>query len=266
VDAAMELAGRAALWIDNARLYEERDTTARVLQESLLPRELPPIPGLELAARYWPAGEGNDVGGDFYDVFEVLPGRWLAIIGDVCGRGPEAAAAMGIARHASWAIGPHYESPSKILRELNRVLRPHVRQNRFCTVCIVRIEPGNARTKLSVACGGHPLPVLLGRGDPTAIGVPGSLLGVVDDPAFSDVELELRDDEALVLYTDGVCERGGENVSLEGDPVLAPALSPLTGAEPIASVVEAVLSEYRMSDDAAVLTIARQGRPRDGVG
>jgi GAF domain-containing protein len=264
VDAAMELAGRAALWIDNARLYEERDTTARALQESLLPRELPPIPGLELAARYWPAGEGNEVGGDFYDVFQVLPGRWLAIIGDVCGRGPEAAAVMGIARHASWAIGPHYESPSKILRELNRVLRPHVRQNRFCTVCVVRIEPRDGRTALSIACGGHPLPVLLGRGDPAAIGRPGSLLGVVDDPAFSDVELELGDEESLVLYTDGVCERGGENLSLEQDPVLASALTSLRGAEPIASVIEAVLSEQRLSDDAAVLTISRPPSPPGG--
>lgn len=259
VAAAMELAGRAALWIENARLYEERDRTAHVLQQSLLPLEIPAIPGLDIAAGYWPAGEGNEVGGDFYDVFEVLPGTWLAIMGDVCGRGPEAAAVMGIVRHAAWALGGLYDSPSRILEEIDRVMSPRVSANRFCTVCVVRIEVDEARTRLSIASAGHPLPVLVRRGEKlAAAGTPGSMLGIVDDPVFADVELDLGTGESLVLYTDGVTERGHENVFLEDDEAMAAAILGARDARGIVSAVEAILSRQRLEDDAALLAIVRR--------
>ena len=258
VGTVVELAGRAALWIENARLYEDRDRTARVLQQSLLPLEIPAIPGLDIAAGYWPAGEGNEVGGDFYDVFEVLPGTWLAIMGDVCGRGPEAAAVMGIVRHAAWALGGLYDSPSRILEEIDRVMRPRVSASRFCTACVVRIEVGDGRTHLSIASAGHPLPVLV-RPDGKLIpaGTPGSMLGIVDDPLFADVEFDLGAGEALVLYTDGVSERGHENVFLEDDDEMASAIRGAPDATGIVSSVEAILAGQRLADDAAVLAIVR---------
>ena len=98
VVVAEEIARRAAVRIDNARLYQERDRVARVLQQGLLPKRLPAVPGLEVAARYSPAGDGIEAGGDFYDVFAVGDDRWGFVIGDVCGKGPEAAAGMGLAR------------------------------------------------------------------------------------------------------------------------------------------------------------------------
>jgi GAF domain-containing protein len=259
VATVVELAGRAALWIENARLYEERDGTARTLQQSLLPLEIPAVPGLDIAAGYWPAGEGNEVGGDFYDVFEVLPGTWLAIMGDVCGRGPEAAAVMGIVRHAAWALGGLYDSPSRILERIDEVMRPRVSSNRFCTACVVRIEVHEGRTRLSIASAGHPLPVLVRPdGGLVPAGSPGSMLGIVDDPVFSDVELDLGTGESLVLYTDGVSERGHENVFLEDDEVMASAIRGARDATSIVSSVEAVLARHRLADDAAVLAIVRR--------
>jgi GAF domain-containing protein len=259
VGTVVELAGRAALWIENARLYEDRDRTARVLQQSLLPVEIPAIRGLDIAAGYWPAGEGNEVGGDFYDVFEVLPGTWLAIMGDVCGRGPEAAAVMGIVRHAAWALGGLYDSPSRILEEIDRVMRPRVSSSRFCTACVVRIEVDDSRTRLSIASAGHPLPVLVRPdGEVLSVGSPGSMLGIVEDPVFSDVELDLGTGESLVLYTDGVSERGHENVFLEDDEVMASAIRGARDAKSIVSSVEAILARQRLTDDAAVLAIVRR--------
>ena len=93
---AEELARRAALVVDNARLFERQLHIARTLQRSLLPPSVPRIPGMELAARYRAAGEGNEVGGDFYDAFESSDGAWILTIGDVCGKGPEAAAVTGL--------------------------------------------------------------------------------------------------------------------------------------------------------------------------
>jgi GAF domain-containing protein len=258
VGTIVELGGRAAMWIENARLYEDRDRTARTLQQSLLPLEIPAVPELDIAAGYWPAGEGNEVGGDFYDVFEVLPGTWLAIMGDVCGRGPEAAAVMGIVRHAAWALGGLYSSPSRMLEEIDRVMRPRVSASRFCTACIVRIEVGDGRTRLSIASAGHPLPVLVRPGRKLVpAGTPGSMLGIVDDPLFADVELDLGAGEALVLYTDGVSERGHENVFLEDDDEMASAIRGAPDATGIVSSVEAILSRQRLADDAAVLAIVR---------
>ena len=101
---AEELARRAGLVVDNARLYERQLHIARTLQRSLLPPSIPEIPGMELAARYRAAGEGNEVGGDFYDAFETADGAWILTIGDVCGKGAEAAAVTGLARHTIRAL------------------------------------------------------------------------------------------------------------------------------------------------------------------
>ena len=130
--------------------------------------------------------------------------------------------------------------------------------SRFCTACVVRIEVGDGRTRLSIASAGHPLPVLVRPGrklDP--VGTPGSMLGIIDDPLFADVELDLGAGEALVLYTDGVSERGHENVFLEDDDEMASAIRGAPDAAGIVSSVEAILARQRLADDAAVLAIVR---------
>ena len=202
-----ELARRAALALDNVRLYEERDQVARTLQQSLLPTELPRIPGVELAARYRAAGEGNEVGGDFYDCFATGGGDWALVIGDVCGKGAEAATLTALARYTLRAAAQHTRRPRGVLRELNEALLRQRLDYRFCTVLYASLTPRDGRASVCVATGGHPLPLVLrADGRVETAGSPGTLLGVVDDPDVSEEPLELDPGDALVLFTDGVSE------------------------------------------------------------
>ena len=202
-----DLGRRAALALDNARLYAERDHVARTLQGSLLPRELPDIPGVELAARYVAAGAGNEVGGDFYDCFATDAGDWALVIGDVCGKGAEAAALTALARYTVRAAALQSRSPSAILHRLNEALLRDRLDYRFCTVLYVSLTPREHGVSACLTAGGHPLPfVLRAGGEVESVGTPGSLLGIVDPPELAEQRVELAPGDALVLFTDGVTE------------------------------------------------------------
>jgi PAS domain S-box-containing protein len=204
---AEDLASRAALALDNARLYRERDDIARTLQEGLLPGPFPEVPGVELAARYQAAGEGIDVGGDFYDAFDTEDGAWALVVGDVCGKGPKAAALMGTARHTIRAAALREHRPSAVLTTLNAALQQQSREQWFCTVCYVRLRPQSGGARLTVCAGGHPLPAIL-RTDGTVefAGTPGTLLGVFTDIELTDAPVDLGPGDALVLFTDGLTD------------------------------------------------------------
>ncbi len=204
---AEELASSAATALDNARLYRERSEVARTLSQSLLPANLPEIPGVEVAARFRPAGEGNLVGGDFYDVFETGDGEWVVVIGDVCGKGPEAAALTGLVRHTVRAVSVRERRPSAVLDMVNRQMKLD-ETDRFCTMAFGRIQQnGNGRLNLTVACGGHPPPLLLrARRSVEAADSRGQLLGVLDRPELVDRPIELEDGDVVLFYTDGVTE------------------------------------------------------------
>jgi serine phosphatase RsbU (regulator of sigma subunit) len=207
---AEDLARRTSSAMDNAMLYEERDNIARTLQRGLLPRVLPEVPGLEVASRYRAAGLGNDVGGDFYDVFDAGPGTWGAVVGDVSGKGPEAAAITGLARHTIRALAAVEEAPSRILAGLNERLFNEEAVDRFVTVCYVRIRPSGTGVRLTVAAGGHPPPVVLRtNGTVEPVGGHGTLLGIFPDPTLVDRAVDLGAGETLVLYTDGLTEPFG---------------------------------------------------------
>jgi PAS domain S-box-containing protein len=202
-----DLGRRAALALDSARLYAERDHVARTLQASLLPRELPAIPGVELAARYVAAGDGNEVGGDFYDCFETGGGDWALVIGDVCGKGAEAAALTALARYTVRAAALQSRSPSAILRRLNEALLRDELDYRFCTVLYVSLTTHDEGVSACLTAGGHPLPLVLrADGAVETAGRPGSLLGIVDPPELGEQRVELAPGDALVLFTDGVTE------------------------------------------------------------
>jgi PAS domain S-box-containing protein len=202
-----DLGRRAALALDTARLYEERTTVARTLQRSLLPPELPSIPGMEVAARYLAAGEGIEVGGDFYDCFRTGRGDWALVIGDVCGKGAEAAAITALARHTLRASVLHTPRPADVLRELNQALLRGGLDYRFCTVLYASLRPRGARVTATLATGGHPLPLVLrASGAVESAGAAGTLLGIVESPDISEETVELEPGDALVLYTDGVIE------------------------------------------------------------
>lgn len=219
VDLAQELARRAALAVDNARLFRERKHVADVLQRTLLPPELPSIPGMDVAARYRAAiGEGTDIGGDFYDVYATGPDAWHVVIGDVCGKGPEAAALTGLARHTLRAAAMQESTPSAILSVLNEAILRADADERFCTAAYARIELRRASTSgsgdgvcMTLACGGHPLPLVLrADGSVEPVGRPGMLIGSLPEPELVDVEVELAPGDAIVLCTDGVTEATGK--------------------------------------------------------
>jgi PAS domain S-box-containing protein len=204
---AEELAARCAIAVDNARLFRERTRIARTLQESLLPPLLPELPGVEVGARFHAAGQGYEVGGDFYDVFEIGGGTFGVAIGDVCGKGPDAAAVTALARYTLRAAALTEPSPAQVLRTLNAAILKQPGDRRFCTAAYVRFEPTATGMQATVAAGGHPLPLALRAGaEASEAGTPGTLLGVVPDPDIEDVTIDLFPGDSLVLFTDGVTE------------------------------------------------------------
>jgi PAS domain S-box-containing protein len=256
---AEQLAARAAMAADNARLFSERSYVARKLQESLLPQRLPDVPGLSIAARYVAAGEGSEVGGDFYDVFETVDGQWSLVIGDVCGQGADAAGVTAIARHTARAIAAAQASPSETLRRLNHaILVQNESDERFFTMAKARVEPTDAGVRVVVACAGHPLPaVVRSDGVVESVGRPGTMLGLFEDVQFTDETAWLEPGDALVLYTDGVIEarQGREQF---GEQRLFDVLhrSAALDADGIAAALVDAVVDYQAragDDDVAVL-------------
>jgi PAS domain S-box-containing protein len=256
VELAQELARRCATAIDNARLYSDRAYIARTLQQSLLPVELPDIPGVETAARFRPTGEGNEVGGDFYDVFETGNRGWTIVMGDVCGKGPDAAAVTALARYTLRAAAMRERLPSRSLSLLNEALLRQRNDRRFCTVAYAYIEKLDHGARAGISSGGHPLPILLREdGSVEAVGAPGTLLGVVPDPNLDDQAVMLEPGDALIFYTDGVIESRMSSNGVLDERRLAELIATCAGRGPdaIASMIE----------DAAVLS--QNGRPKDDI-
>jgi serine phosphatase RsbU (regulator of sigma subunit) len=256
VQLAEELARRAGLAIDNARLYTERSRIAHTLQAKLLPERLPDIPGALLAARYRAAGELNEVGGDFYDVFPRSADEWAMVVGDVSGKGAEAAAITALARYTLRAGAFDDDEPAKALRRLNTALLAHDDTSQFATAVLAYVaatDDDRMRVRLSLA--GHPPAVVLrydGRVETT--GAFGTMLGLRADPAFHATELVLARGDVLLLYTDGVTEAGARSEPF-GERGLVDLLGMLAGSEP-QEVVDAV--EQAVVD-------AQEGQPRDDV-
>lgn len=251
---ALELGRRAGVAVDNARLYEERSHIARTLQRSLLPPRLPEIPGIELAARYRAAGEGHEVGGDFYDVFEVGKDAWAVVIGDVCGKGADAAAITGLARHTLRTAAMREWRPRRVLMVLNEALLRD-QSDQYCTVAFARLAWVGSLLRVTLACGGHPPPLVLGAdGTVEAAGQPGTLVGIFPDPELATAVLDLARGDALLLYTDGVTESRQPGLGLT-EAALQDLLAAHRGdsAEELANAVEEA-------------TVAAQpGGPRDDI-
>lgn len=223
LELAGDLARRAALALDNARLYEERSSTSNALQRSLLPPELPELTGVEIGVAYEATGSGNDVGGDFYDVFPLDGSRFAFAIGDVCGKGPEAAAVTGLARHALRLLGRRGDDLRDVLEHLNAAILDEGSRSRFVTVVYGEGEAlADGGLRLRFASAGHPLPLLLDTdGDVRTVGRAGDLLGVFPRPAVTVYEVELAPNEMIVCFTDGVSERRDGRRMLGEDGVAA---------------------------------------------
>ncbi len=260
-DLAAELGRRAGLALENARLYRERTRIAETLQASLLPEQLPDVPGYDLAAAYRAAGTENWVGGDFYDVFET-PAGWAAFVGDVAGQGAAAAALTARARHTLRTVCVLTGDIAQAFGVLNADLAERD-EIAMCSVCAVLLPSAGARdAELRVACAGHPRPIRIRDGATEELGAWGTIVGAYADTWFEAVSVALEPGDVLVLYTDGVLDARGERDRF-GEARLHAALRDARGATDAVARVERALDEFSsgsQADDTAVLAIGRQTR------
>jgi PAS domain S-box-containing protein len=261
VSLTEEFAARAALAIDNGKLFHSRNRVARSLQAALLPPALPQVEGLALSARYQVAEADVAIGGDFYDVIELGDHSWGVVVGDVCGRGPDAAALTGLMRHSVRTVVVREERPSEVLAQTNAAVLDQIDDAKFCTAAYLRLSLDDAAAEGSIhvvaSSAGHPRPaVVRATGEAWLLDCAGTLLGVVEEPRLVDTETDLLPGDAVVLYTDGVTEARNDR-ELFGEKRLLAALAELAGqsAESIAAGLEAAVTSFRnsASDDTAIL-------------
>jgi sigma-B regulation protein RsbU (phosphoserine phosphatase) len=233
---------------------------AAALQRSLLPPLLPSIPGVELGAAYRSGTQGWDVGGDFYDVFELSSGNWALVVGDVCGKGLEAAAMTAMVRYAVRAAAVRHGPPSDVLRAVNDALLRDTSRGEFCTAIYACMDVSEDVPVVRLAVGGHPLPLLLdASGTVTPVGRAGTLLGAFPGAVGHDDELLLRPGELMLFYTDGVTEARTPH-GMFGLDRLAALLAGCVGAsaQEVAERVQSAVSaatDTQVADDLAVLAL-----------
>ncbi|QGZ51347.1 MULTISPECIES: SpoIIE family protein phosphatase [Streptomyces] len=269
LELAEDLSRRAALALDNSRLYSERVAISQSLQRSLLPPGLPDIPGVEVDVIYRAAGEGNEVGGDFYDLFPIRDNAYGFAIGDVCGTGPEAAAVTGLARHALRLLAREGFGGPAVLERLNAAILDEGARSRFLTLLYGELWPQeDGSAVLKVVCAGHPLPLRL-RQDGTVVPAadPQPLLGVLEDLELYEQTVTLDPGDVLLCVTDGVTERR-EGTRMLGDDGLAEVLKTCTGLTAgavAARILRAVerFAQEPASDDMAILAM-RLPEPHHG--
>jgi sigma-B regulation protein RsbU (phosphoserine phosphatase) len=231
---------------------------ARTLQASFLPPALVSVPGLDVAGAYRPAGDGSEVGGDFYDVFQTGRGTWGVVLGDVCGKGAAAAVLTSLARYTVRAEALHTSSPSGVLAAVHEAFLRY-QPGKYCTAAFVTVADGN---RLTVTSAGHPLPLRRrpdGRFEP--IGSTGTLLGMIDTPHLVDTSTVIDEGDVVVLYTDGVTEGRHAGRFFEETGLRAAVESAAGGtAQQIADAVVAAALAFQHGlarDDIAVVVIRR---------
>ncbi|TGN79751.1 GAF domain-containing protein [Streptomyces bauhiniae] len=269
VALAEELARRASSAARNARQYTHRVTLARDLQAGLLLPGVPDVPGADVGTYYHPAGEGLDIGGDFYDVFPLRDGRWAFMLGDVCGRGATAATTTALVRHTARAVAPLLPGPQAVVEAVNRALcdRPGSHGTGFVTLVYGQLTPTPAGLDIELIRAGHTAPLVIDAGNTVrAVDASGLLLGVAPDPHVSPRRLQLRPNESLLLYTDGLTEARAPDGEQFGDVRVAQALAgsprPPAAGRLIDSLTEAVrvfTGGHDIDDDQAVLVLTATG-------
>jgi PAS domain S-box-containing protein len=259
-----QIAARAALAVEHARLYRERSELAQTLQRSLLPDALPELPGWEVAALYRPAGAHSEVGGDFYDLWEVGE-DWLVLIGDVTGKGVGAATLTSLVRHTARAASDFDSRPAEVLARVDAALqrRPSLA---LCTALCLRLSG----EEVTIAAAGHPLPLRLLRGEVTEAGRYGLLLGAKDGVARTEDTIHMRRGESLVAFTDGVTDALGADRERYGGERLVRRLREIREESPSAVLQRIVegIEDFQVgpqADDTAVLVARYNGANADST-
>ncbi|MFE5833656.1 SpoIIE family protein phosphatase [Streptomyces sp. NPDC056508] len=270
VALAEELTRRAALAARNARQYTHRAALARDLQAGLLLPDLPRVPGAEVATYYHPAGEGLDIGGDFYDVFPLEEDRWAFLLGDVCGRGAIAATTTALVRHTARAVAPLLPGPEAVVTAVDRALtnRPAGHGTGFVTLVYGVLTPAGDGLDVELVRAGHTMPLHLdARGTVHTVDVPGALLGIGTGTHLTAHRLRLRPDESLLLYTDGITEARDADGEQFGEHRLTEALAGLPGGagshrvvETLTRAVRAFTGDQGIDDDQAALVLTATRR------
>ncbi|MEV0582837.1 SpoIIE family protein phosphatase [Nonomuraea sp. NPDC050310] len=261
VQFAGDIARRAALAMDNARLYAEQAAARRALQRSLLPPSEPVVPGLDYGVVYDPAGEGNEVGGDFYDLFKAGDGSWRFAIGDVCGTGPEAAAVTGLARHTLRLLAREGYGVAAVLGRLNQAILEEGERSRFLTLLHGEITPTEHGLELRMVSAGHPEALVLRpNGVVESVTTPQSLLGVFPEVVFEADTVHLAHDDVLLAVTDGVTERRRDGRLLDDDGGLAKMFAECVGlsARAVAERIRRGTADFApepSADDLAILVL-----------
>jgi serine phosphatase RsbU (regulator of sigma subunit)/PAS domain-containing protein len=234
---------------------EERDRVARTLQASLLPPELPRIAGLTLSARYLAAASGGGIGGDFYDVYPSGEGDWDIVMGDVCGKGADAAALTALARHSLRAAAIEHDDPGQILSLLNEAILRSESEGRFVTAAYGQLDA--SISKLRIALAGHHQPRLVRGGDVVRIGTHGPLVGVLSSVTFPITEVDLRPGDQIIWFTDGLIEQpNGRFVEDDLDPFLRTLGRAGRGADAVAeALAERAGADDEREDDVAILVV-----------
>jgi PAS domain S-box-containing protein len=254
---ARELGRRAAIAVENARLYAERSLIATILQRSLLPPELPEIPGFRLDSLYVAAGEQNEVGGDFYDAFEVQ-GGWMVVVGDVAGRGADAAALTSLSRYTLRTAGKLLGDPVATLEQLNAALRERPGLS-LVSVCCAVLRDMDVRVTADVVLAGHPPAFHVRAGKPEPVGEFAPFLGAYDNGEWTPVTVQFEPSDQLVLYTDGVIDTVGEEERFGEDRLVA-TLHGAAGATDAVARIEAAVRAFAhgsQADDIAVIAVER---------
>lgn len=228
------------------------------LQSTLIPPSPPQIPDLEVVTAYHPAGAGLEVGGDFFDVFPVRQDDWIVMLGDVCGKGVEAAAVTALVRHTVRALAVLVDSPAEVVAGLHEVLRNHP-SDRFCTLVLMRLHRRAGGWTATVVVGGHLPPYLLPRdGAVEELGGRSPLVGVLDQPVFRESHVELEPGDVVVLYTDGLTEARRDDEQYGQDRLLDLVARSPRGAEAVVPAMLAGVQEFRAgepTDDIAIVAI-----------
>ena len=257
---AEELGRHLAIAIRVDRVFRQRSQVAEALQASLLPARLPTeVPGLEFAAAYVGATQFAEISGDFYDVFKAGDG-WGIAIGDVCGKGQDAAAMTAAARHAIRAFARVHPGPAEVLAAANEVLLAEDYDDRFVTASLALLRPRGRRVQVQLGSSGHPGPaVVRADGRVEILEGDGMPLGLFEDAEQGRLELELRTGDVLFFYTDGVTEARGADLSFFEDR-LADGLAAVAG-QSAAKIVRAVqelvtsFSSGELKDDVTILAV-----------
>jgi serine phosphatase RsbU (regulator of sigma subunit) len=256
---AEQLADRAAVAVENARLYRAQTQTAVTLQRSLLPESVPRIRGWQVAARYRPAGSEPqvEVGGDFYDFLPTDDG-WLVIIGDVTGKGVQAAALTSLMRHGARFVAQTDPRPAAILTRLDTALKQRSDVSPCTALCLLLGDDG-----VTLCSAGHPMPLVVSKsGEIRELGTPQLLLGVASSNTWRDEQLALAADETIVLHTDGVTDLRGDGGRF-GERRLHAALRRHASAPPdeLLERLDAALAAFQVGpqpDDTAMISLRRQ--------